>query len=620
MSHLRKKTNLISIVSLLIASLAWASPTLAAIYYVKSGNHNGNGTSWGKAFNNLDSALEAARNNSSADQIWIAAGTYKPSVMYAGTYGGSEPNLKTFNLPSDVALFGGFKGTEKKLGDRNGNKYPTILSGDLEGNDINTPTTTNSNKTDNAWHVLTADGVTGVSLDTLIVQDGYAAGPDDGTLGPKFTLATLDYTHDAGGGLHASHGSKVSLNNIHFKYNACDSTYATMRGPNQLGSPALASGGGAIRSEDEGTIVKVKHSSFIHNTAFNSGGNGGALSAALEGSFDISYSSFINNIGNRNGGAIHGKDAEHITLYASFLKDNKVTGTIPDASGGAIGLINTNLTVSTSVFENNTSGPIAGGGGIIFQVPFDDGEAYVLKVDKSTFNGNHGAAFGGGAILILGATPHPGTTASISRSVFRDNTGGIGGALYIDSIPTKLTKSIFINNKAWVNGGAIFASNFGDAIFGITNIADRTVLDISKSIFKGNTIIGIPEGAPITPTQLANLVANFQSAVNEIDPAGVNKLTPGGGAIAVELGGNVSITKSAFYNNSAPDGYGGALLVGGSEGFSGTTNLGMNQAFSTLTKSYCSGNTATLGGDNTYVLDPVNLGNKPNGVQLDGGC
>lgn len=609
----------------LMFALVGASQASAATYYVKSVAPGGVGTSWNKAFNNLDAALNAASQNPGFDQIWVSAGTYKPSLPFG------SGNLATFTLPSNVAIYGGFSGNETSLSQRNVASNQTVLSGDLGENDINDPNNTLNFKTDNAWHVLTADGVVGLTLDGLTVRGGYARGPDKGTVSSdrQFNVLAIEDIHSAGGGLLARRGAAVTLNNVTFQYNGADKANATIVGPAALGLPALVSGGGAIASVDKDTLVTIRNSRFEYNTANGFGSNGGALKATLESSLNISGSSFSNNVADRAGGAIHAKNAENIEIRTSSFQNNVVVGrAIGDESGGAISVLNTNLYVSSSSFINNVAAP-AGGGAIFFQQPFDDGEPYTLSVDTSFFQNNQSGSIGGGAINIFGTLAHPGSVASISNSIFNNNSAAMGGAVYVDTIPTQIYNSVFTNNKAWVNGGAVFGSNFGDAIFGVSDIQDRTVLNISRSAFTGNTIVGTPAAAA-PPVFVFNLFAFFQSSVaNNLPLAGVSALSPGGGAIASELGGNITINTSAFIGNTAPNARGGAILVGGSDGCSGGSctpgapQLLMDQAYASLKNSLCFANSDATGSNNTAVLDPAGLGDDtPNGVKLDsdGSC
>ncbi|MFM8297772.1 hypothetical protein [Microcystis aeruginosa] len=71
-----------------------------AIIYVKSGA-TGNGSAWNNAYGSLASALTAAL---AGDEIWVSAGTYKPTT-------GTDRNA-TFTLKNNVGIYGGFAGTE----------------------------------------------------------------------------------------------------------------------------------------------------------------------------------------------------------------------------------------------------------------------------------------------------------------------------------------------------------------------------------------------------------------------------------------------------------------------------------------------------------------------------
>ena len=113
-----------------ISLLFAAAPLQAKVYHV-SIKGTGDGSSWEKAMGSLDDALAKA---TSGDEIWIAAGTYKPTQLIKS----SKKNSRHFPLKDGVSLYGGFSGTEKdkdkraKVDDDSPYKYvnETILSAD----------------------------------------------------------------------------------------------------------------------------------------------------------------------------------------------------------------------------------------------------------------------------------------------------------------------------------------------------------------------------------------------------------------------------------------------------------------------------------------------------------
>ncbi len=77
-----------------------------------------------------------------------------------------------------MALYGGFAGTETARSQRNPAANLTILSGDIDNNDSQTPiitdlTTVTGNDT-NSYHVVT--GATGATLDGFTITAGNANG------------------------------------------------------------------------------------------------------------------------------------------------------------------------------------------------------------------------------------------------------------------------------------------------------------------------------------------------------------------------------------------------------------------------------------------------------------
>src|SRR5688500_4973298 len=107
----------------------------ATIYVNPAAVGANNGTSWANAYTSLSSALLAAV---SGDEIWVKQGVYKPTTLIdVNGAGGAEAREATFQIPDGVALYGGFAGTEATRDERNWEANLTILSGDIDNNDVN---------------------------------------------------------------------------------------------------------------------------------------------------------------------------------------------------------------------------------------------------------------------------------------------------------------------------------------------------------------------------------------------------------------------------------------------------------------------------------------------------
>ena len=116
----------------------------------------GDGTRWTTAFNQVEDAVTAA---AAGQQLWIAEGLYTPPQANGD-----------FVAAFDLALYGGFDGTEMQLVNRAGLFHETVISGDFNGDDDGTL----ASKADNSEHVFTANGT--VTLDGLVIADGNQTG------------------------------------------------------------------------------------------------------------------------------------------------------------------------------------------------------------------------------------------------------------------------------------------------------------------------------------------------------------------------------------------------------------------------------------------------------------
>jgi hypothetical protein len=138
------------------------------------------GSTWTKAYRNLHDGLAAAQ---SGDTIRVADGTYAPDD---GSGVAAGDRAASFAIPDNVTILCGYAGYGASNPDaRDIDAHPTILSGDLNGDDLWGIV----NISDNSYHVVFASGEG--TLDGAIITAGNAAGSgDDGCGGGVFLKAS----------------------------------------------------------------------------------------------------------------------------------------------------------------------------------------------------------------------------------------------------------------------------------------------------------------------------------------------------------------------------------------------------------------------------------------------
>ena len=232
-------------------------------------------------------------------------------------------------------------------------------------------------------------------------------------------------------------------------------------------------------------------------------------------------------------------DLNHATIN---LIGSNMTGNTADNTGGAIDS-DGNVNVSLSNFSGNialgVNGGIGDGGAIWFS------GAGNLTIAKSNFAGNV-AKGAGGAIYSTSSS------ATIEDSLFSGNIGGQdnsllkgGGAVY-NGVGGALgiARTQFAGNLTpQGNGGAIYNSGGANMVISDTTFAANLAGDLSHIEYGGAIY------------DQADLTVQRSSFANNIAPQGH------GGALAVDRHGTTTVANSTFVANGAPNGVGAAVIV-----------------------------------------------------------
>ncbi len=477
----------------------------------------------------------------SGDSIWVAKGTYKPTVATVP----ANPRTKTFTLKKGVNVYGGFAGTETLLGQRKPSVNVTILSGELGA----------AGKADNAYHVVTASGATNAAvLDGFTITAGNANGAASATNqgggmvnnfaspvlqnmvfsgnSAKYGGAIYNYTSSAqlsnvafkgnlatyGAGMYNYQGS-LKLTNVTFSANsasgAADSTGGGIY--NHTSSPVLTNvifssntathyGGGMYNYHSSPKLAKV---TFDGNSASATDGAGGGMYNDSGGP-TLTDVTFSKNTGGNNGGGMYSIQSS-LTLTRVAFRNNSA------AYGGGMYNVYSSATLSHAMFSNNKAD---WGGGMI-----NDGSSPALT--DVTFSGNTTNLYGrGGGMLNQNQSSPPLTNVTFSAN----KADRVGGGMYNDNYSSPaLTNVTFSGNTAGWDGGGIY--NYNNSSPKLTN-----------GTFSSNTA-GAFGGGMFNATSspmLTNVTFSGNSATY-------------GGAIYNGSGSNPSISNSIFWGDATQE-------------------------------------------------------------------
>ena len=141
-----------------------------------------NGSTWTRAYHTLQDGLAAAQ---AGDTIYVADGTYVPDDGSGVTSG---DRAASFVIPDNVTVLCGFAGYGASDPDaRDVDTYPTILSGDLNGDDL----WGILNISENSYHVVSAAGSGELNGATITAGNADGSGNDRYGGGVLLTSSTL---------------------------------------------------------------------------------------------------------------------------------------------------------------------------------------------------------------------------------------------------------------------------------------------------------------------------------------------------------------------------------------------------------------------------------------------
>ncbi|GAB3984549.1 hypothetical protein GCM10028806_59690 [Spirosoma terrae] len=488
------------------------------IRYVKQGGA-GNGSSW----TNASGDLQAMINASGVQQVWVAAGTYKP--------GGNANTNRTisFSMKNGVAIYGGFAGNETALNQRpainptTGQSSNSILSGEIG----------NSGSADNSFHVVNNDQ-TGIDntaiLDGFIIRGGNANDMNNGNDGT------------GGGMLNVS--TSPTVRNCSFLSNSA-SDYGGGGMYNLSGNPSLTncSFQGNTTSGNGGGMYNVTSNPSLTNCSFqtnSASGSGGGMYNESSNSPSLISCSFLSNTAN-DGAGLYNYSSNPGLTNCSFQSN-----TASSTGGGMYNITNSSAILTNCSFQSNSA--TSAGGGV-----YNDRSNPSLT--NCSFQSN--TATSGGGINNVNSTYSP-----INCSFLNNSALTSGGGIYNNSSSVvNVTNGSFQGNSAIANGGAIYTERActltNCVLFG--NGAANTLATVRSNVAI-TLLYSLIEAAETGFTDGGN---NSRTPTSPFVSTSSNQLK--GCAPAINAGSNSAYTTA---NGPAND------LAGNTRVFGGTIDMG----------------------------------------------
>jgi parallel beta-helix repeat protein len=386
-----EKLRGLTVVALVVGLAAGSAES--KIIHVKMGAA-GDGSSWASAYWDLQNALDDAEPN---DEIWVAAGTYKPTYDYNMDNGDRG---KHFRMINGVGIYGGFPDTGDPVwGDRDPTMWETILSGDLDGNDgparnpedlLDDP-----NRSENCYNVFSHHRR--IDIDPNAVLDGFTitGGNANYNYGGSYTK---------GGGMY-NYDSDPTIAHCIFRCNSAEY------------------GGGIYNNDSNQT---VSHCTFTGNAAEY----GGGMYCSNSDNLTLEHCTFTGNFAELGGGVYHEYSDNSMVRNCTFSENSR------GEYGGGIYSYHSKGTVTGCIFRNNY---VEYGAGI-------HNEHFVGSVTNCTFTGNSAYNETGGGMCNEYGTP------IVTGCTFTGNIAAYGGGILNHDSNATIAQCTFCDNRSLSKG------------------------------------------------------------------------------------------------------------------------------------------------------------------------
>ena len=304
-----------------VAVFAMVTAAHSAVIHVKpTGNDANSGASWAEAKQTVGAAIQAGNAN---DEIWVAAGVYNERIR----------NKVAGGLSVDMALYGGFAGSESSRDERNIAANVTILDGGAGGS------------------VVTIDSLAGpqMRIDGFRIRNGQAIfGGGIQITGAAPTIENNDLL-----GNQADHGGAIMV----WAYRTIPPAAHARIASNVIQVNRGGSGGGGIAVV--GASPEIRSNVLLRNTT---GGYGGGIGVWVTDSSKIARPWIVSNFVYEN--------AANLTTSGMLVGGGGIFATQRNIAGEPVSFGISAPRIEDNVVAANSA--IACGGGIAFVYAYNE--------------------------------------------------------------------------------------------------------------------------------------------------------------------------------------------------------------------------------------------------------